>query len=626
MGRLMRIINFFVIIIWSIGAFAQNEPKLGDLSDGSRTTPVHLIQLIDEDSSVIRMDEQPLLPFSPGYTCGKCHDYEQIKQGWHFNATDTSARIGRPGIPWIYADQQTLTQIPLSFRNWPGVYKPQQIGLTTLQFVQIFGRQMPGGGAGTDTLIREREDLFRWQVSGDLEINCLSCHDGEFAHNPAEYAAQTAKQNFRWAATASSGLAFVRGSAKSMPDNYDLYWGAAPDQPQDLPPQVLYDASRFNYKNEVFFDIVRDIPNSNCYFCHSTKILNSTRNERWQFGEDVHLAAGMKCVDCHRNGLDHRIIRGYEGQTYPPESEVSHDLTCEGCHLKKAEDAHSGISGHRSPRPVHRGIPLVHFDRLTCTACHSGEWPQGQSQRVKTAIIHGLGVKGVSKSDTIIPHIISPVFIEQENGKIAPHNLFWPSFWAVQKGDMILPLSSQIVQPLTKNIIINNDSTGTGNWLNLNDSLLIRVLDSLKTVVSLQDEPVYVSGGEIYRKNSVGKISSQKHPAANPYTWVFAHDVRPAAQSLGKRGCTDCHALNSSLYFGKVEVDTPFRPGTKHFKRMIDFQSETTLQAMIFSFSFLFRPWLKYLVISAVVMIMAVVLLYGFKGLSALVKFTAAEE
>ena len=47
---------------------------LGDVSDGSRAVPVHLIKLYDEDGSVIRPNETHLLPFSTRETCGKCHD------------------------------------------------------------------------------------------------------------------------------------------------------------------------------------------------------------------------------------------------------------------------------------------------------------------------------------------------------------------------------------------------------------------------------------------------------------------------------------------------------------------------------------------------------------------------
>jgi hypothetical protein len=609
---------------------AQPQPYLGDLSDGSRATPVHLIQLIDEDSSVIRPDEQPLLPFSPKNTCGgggggKCHDYEKIKLGWHFNATDSVVLTGRPGVPWIYTDQQTFTQIPFSYRAWPGVYQPQQMGMTTLRMIQVFGRQMTGGGPGELEQNRALTDLVRWQVSGNLEINCLSCHDAGSAHDQAEYAAQTARQNFRWAAAAASGFAFVRGTAAAMPDNYDLYWGVAPDQPQDIPPQVFYDISRFNYKQEVFFDVTCDIPNRNCYFCHSTKIVDSTRSERWQMGEDVHLAAGMKCVDCHRNGLDHRIIRGYEGEINAGNRSGA-DLTCAGCHLPKSGGADRNTVVVNAPRPAHRGIPLIHFNQLTCTACHAGEWPVEKSRRIKTAITHGLGVKGINKSDRVLPHVISPVLAEQADGKLAPHNMIWPVFWAYQHADTLVPIPPSVMLPEIRNIIVNDDSSGSGNWLSLNDSLLIRVLDTLRTKSVSKVEPVFIAGGKLYRLDSNRKLVSIFHVVAEPYRWPLAHNVRPAVRALGQNGCADCHALSAPFTFGKVEIDTPLESPGNEYRRMIDFRSRTRIQALIFSFSFLFRPFLKYLILVAMGIITAVVMLYGFKGLALLVKVFSGEE
>ena len=40
--------------------------------------------------------------------------------------------------------------------------------------------------------------------------------------------------------------------------------------------------------------------------------------------------------------------------------------------------------------------------------------------------------------------------------------------------------------------------------------------------------------------------------AAAPYTWPMAHDVRPARQALGAKGCTDCHSPDSAVQYGKV--------------------------------------------------------------------------
>ena len=157
-------------------------------------------------------------------TCSECHvykhDYDVIKKGWHFNAIDPNVPPGRPGQPWIYVDAATGTQIPLSYRAWPGTFRPDQVGLSPFRFTQLFGRQMPGGGPGeVDT--KDDAEIPRQIVSGKLEINCLSCHDKDPAHDQAEYASQIAKQSFRWAATASASFAAVSGSAKEMDDTFD---------------------------------------------------------------------------------------------------------------------------------------------------------------------------------------------------------------------------------------------------------------------------------------------------------------------------------------------------------------------------------------------------------------------
>ncbi len=614
MKRLITLTVGILFFFWANQIFSQEE-KIGDIGDGSRSKLVHLIKLIDHDSSGVRLDNQPLMPFSTKQTCGPCHDYEKIRHGWHFSAGDSSVASGRPGHPWIYVDQQSSTQIPLSLRQWPGTFTPQQIGMTTLAFLQRFGRQMPGGGIGEDEDARSLDNLFRWMVSGDLEINCLSCHDAEFAYDQAEHAAQTLKENFRWTATASSAFAWVHGSARDMPLNYDIYMGTAPDIPEKVPPQVLYDNSRFNHKNEVFFDLTRKIPDENCYFCHSTKIISTEKTERWHYGGDVHLTSGLHCVDCHRNGLDHHMVRGYEDE----DDEADHfsaALSCEGCHMGNEEDSvpYAGKSG--APRPEHPGIPPVHFENMTCTACHSGEWPAPAAKNIKTSAGHALGVHGVNKSDTGLPHIMSPVFIKQSDGKIAPHNLIWPAYWAQMTGDTITPLAMDIVQPVTQALIVNDDTLHTGNWLDLKPEDIVKIIDSLQIATGTKTDLVYISGGYLHRIVEDSLLQKEEHPTAAPYAWPIGHDVRPASQSLGIRSCNDCHSTDSPLYYGRINIDSPLNQQAGLVKQMIEFQDINRVSTWIFSFSFLFRPWLKLIIIISVLIIASVLLLYSFKGLS----------
>ena len=101
-----------------------------------------------------------------------------------------------------------------------------------------------------------------------------------------------------------------------------------------------------------------------------------------------------------------------------------------------------------APVPKHAGLPAIHFERLTCTACHSGLWPGKESVRVKTSMAHGLGTYETDKSADALPHIATVVFAKGADGKIAPNNLIWPAFWASLKDDKVTPLGPDAVRPI----------------------------------------------------------------------------------------------------------------------------------------------------------------------------------
>lgn len=596
----------------------EPPPKLGDVSDGSRSVPVHLIRLYDEQNLLVRPQEELLMPFSTRQTCGPCHNYEKISKGWHFNYGDTSIAAGRPGQPWILADPVAATQIPLSLRGWQGTYRPEQVGMSTLAFVQAFGRHLPGGGIAEDENAKSAEDYMRWQVAGNLEINCLGCHDAEAGQDQAEFATQIGRQNFRWATTASSGFASVRGTAKEMPDQYDVYLNSALDYIGNIaPPTVSYDASRFNEKGEVLFDIRRRMPNAKCYYCHSNR---TAGHERFTSDEDVHMASGMLCVDCHRNGLNHMMTRGYQGEAQTKDNAELASLTCRGCHMPE-ENAHAPHSGRlAAPLPEHRGLPPIHFEKLSCTACHSGPWPNEQTARVQTSFAHALGTHQSKKAPASLPHLVAPVFVKESDGKFAPHRMLWPAFWAYEKEQEIVPIHPEIVRPLLKDFFISDTLKQPGAWATLTDSVMIAMLDTLATMDSTASAAVYVGGGKLYRLDQAHKLTAKEHEAAQPYSWPIGHDVRPAQQSLGVRGCGDCHATDAAFYFGNVETASAVQSS---FASMTEFQGTPKIFPWSFAMSFWLRPWLKFIVIVASVLLAATLLVYGLQGLSRVTKVGA---
>jgi len=638
-----------VVLVLAFAASAAPE-LLGDESDGSRAVPVHVIPLfiadpLDEEKVLkIAPDDEVLLPFSMRPTCGACHNYEIISTGWHFNAADPNVLPGRPGQPWILVDSSIATQIPLSYRPWLGTFKPEQLGITSFQFTGLFGRHMPGGGVGgidSDDI----DEIARQMVSGKLEINCLICHDADPAYDPAEYASQIARQNFRWAATGACGFASVSGSAARMPDTYEYTMPDMLDDPELmlLRPTLTYRENAFDHKNQVFFDIVREVPNERCYFCHSNVNVDKNGVEKWAADEDVHLTSGMTCVDCHREGLEHNTIRGYEGEVST--NPLASNTSCKGCHLwqKSSSEPVAGRLG--APVPEHLGIPPIHFEKLTCTACHSGPWPAQETYRGKTSRAHALGTHNVNKSPDVLPHIFYPVFAKQQSGwqpqaklgdgpRIGPHKLIWPAYWGTLKDKTVTPIALEMVRQTVGKIITKEKLSPSGDWPFLNEKDITEALNLLGKTV--EGKAVYICSGKLYYLDESDQLSEEKdHFAAKPYMWPFAHNVRPVAQSLGVRRCEDCHATDAPFFFGKVAVDSPLesRPACgadeserDSVKKMVEFQGINAFYAWAFAFSFVFRPWLKVVTLGSCAILAAVLLLYALKALACVAKVLVGND
>ena len=201
----------------------------------SRSDYVHWIELYDAKGDQIDPARPDAAPYSPVHTCGRCHDYEAIRHGYHFSTGSTSGDSSRRGEPWIWTDDRTGTQIPLSARGWPGTYDPAGLGISEWDFVLKFGRHLAGGGpgegpsaAGDPPAAADAEDAQkpakpakpakagdkaqanapagRWHLSGQLAIDCMICHAKDRSYSPDVWSDQFASLNFAWAPTAALGL------------------------------------------------------------------------------------------------------------------------------------------------------------------------------------------------------------------------------------------------------------------------------------------------------------------------------------------------------------------------------------------------------------------------------------
>lgn len=643
------------------GGFAARAGAQDELlRTDSRAPYVHRISLYDHEGEVIAPGDDR--PYSPSATCGKCHPVGQIAGGWHFNAGREGVDAGRPGEPWIWTDAALGVQAPISARGWAGTFTPEQVGLSAWEFVKRFGGHTPGGGQGApdEDAIEASDEALRWGISGRLEIDCLMCHSAAQAHDPAEQQRQIEHENLRWAPTAALGLGVVRGEARKLPDEFDPLFGPNPDRPEQRPPQVVYDATKFDPDDRVHFDLTTRIAAQRCYFCHSFRQVGPGAPPRWHSDGDVHVRAGMTCVDCHRNGIDHMITRGYEGEPAAeasalPQREATPDapaarqrgaiaqattLTCRGCHLGDGPlvDAPRGRAGRLgAPFPRHEGIPLVHFEKMSCTACHSGPWPQDAAARFQTAMNHGLGLPTRERTGQDWPTILAPIYARDAAGRVAPQRMIWPAYWGVRRGEAVEPLTIEAVTNAGRTALRERTRAKHAAQLGpLRDEEIIAMLTALQAPMH-DGTPVYVRDGATHwladrelrrRAPSAAELAdalpgpsqagaSQRAPwPGRPYLWPIGHDVRPASQSLGVRGCTDCHARDAAIYIGRLAATDEPGAEQRPLQRMHELRGDDLTLASAMSVLFGYRAWFKLLGLACAAVVALVLVRHGFAGLA----------
>ncbi|MEM7261528.1 MAG: hypothetical protein AAF488_06010 [Planctomycetota bacterium] len=516
---------------------ATNSETAGQLRTESRAPYFHRLTLYDHDGEAISPEDPEPRPYSPRATCGKCHAYETIACGWHFNAGKEGVDSGRASAPWTVVDPALGTVLPISLRDWPGTFEPEAVGLTRFDFAKRFGRHLPGGGwiEPKQRVIDETPEAVRWNISGAVEIDCMVCHDASRRHDPTQAERQLEHQNFRWIPTVALGLGRVRGKAKAVPDNYDPFDpNSAPGQ---SPPTVEYRSDKFDADERVHFDITRRPDAQQCYFCHSE---HTVGQPRWQHEGDVHLAAGLTCVDCHTNGIDHRITRGYEDEgEHRPEVATR---SCRGCHL----DDNGGHFG--APRPIHAGIPPLHLTEMSCTSCHAGLAPKEQPSIVQTSLHHALGIP--TKEPRTEPTILAPIFARDDRGVITPYRSMPVSYFAVRGDDGAwnpVPVNEwdTLRRALDDALPVLPDSPEpTRNYQSS------EFLDAILRAITTDERQYgYVARGEI--RTAAG---AEPFEAPTEIRWPIGHDVRPARQALGAGGCVDCHSADAAIFHGQTRL------------------------------------------------------------------------
>lgn len=485
--------------------------------DGSRVPPVHRFPMYDEFGQQIVPSFSQALPMSSRNTCGTCHSYSTVEQGWHFNSSLGTAPPGRPGEPWVWTDEATGTWLPLSYRRWPNTWHPEDLGMSNWRFTQIFGRHLPGGDmAEPEDDLKDPES--RWDLSGKVEINCLACHNASHEQDQGEWAKQMMRENFRWAATAAAGLGDVNGMATRVRSHWTIFDGPNRDDTEfAVAPSVDYYEDKFDSKNRTVFNIVHQPPDRNCLQCHSVTAVDTPHAN---LDGDVHMLSGLKCADCHRNGLDHKMIRGFEGEEKLPGMEHAAAFSCRGCHIGAENGSMQTVKAGRlgAPKPVHAGIPPVHFEKMACTTCHSGPMPDKDLTLVRTSRIHRIGIHGRAEWFTDAPEVVEPVFVRNDEGVIEPRRMMWPAFFGRMQGDEVIPLTPDAVSTATAGILDSQQQVA-------------RVLTAFMATrdAGTTGYPVLLAGGKAWRTNLDGKLNGEDYattPAiGESWAWRESGDV-----------------------------------------------------------------------------------------------------
>jgi hypothetical protein len=651
---------------------------------GSRSQYVHWIDLYDANSRKIDPSSESAAPYSPEKTCGRCHDYEAMTHGYHFGAIRKLGDSGRPGEPWIWSDERTATQIPLSYRDWPGTYDPETIGISPWSLVQKFGRHMPGGGPGQWPSLQEElakaqadaakaagadaeraaeaegEDAAaedevpnRWPLAGELQIDCMICHSNNHAYSMEVWQEQIDDENFAWAPTAASGLGYVDGKVSGLPDDFNP--AEVEEGSRNKLPTIKYAPDRVNDDNRVFFDVIRKPSNNACYYCHTTRVAGDQATPEWNHDEDVHVRAGMACADCHRNGIGHHTVRGFDGEQHPTGQPVA-SLSCRGCHMGEDDAGRMG-----APLPAHKGLPPLHFDKLSCTACHSGPRLTDQADPVMTALAHGLGLPSHDYSADMPPGIVAPVLLP-DGGKLYPHRMTWPALWGYLQTDQITPLDPELTYDTLRKIIrrrsgqtwpealkievedeervkllgeeraeVDEEELTEDERSKLDDVIqeetrkaflgkLAEALEALQEVIPAGATPVYVGGGKAYRLGDGGEAEAFEHEAAAAYAWRFGHDVRPARDSLGITGCFECHASGTPIFESQVTTVSPIPEEAPTTQAMYQLAGFDKFRLDAWNQSFQGRTAFKFLGFASMGIVSLMLLAYAMRGLSGLAK------
>jgi hypothetical protein len=557
------------------------------------------ISILSQDSSHEKIilkgfDGSPLtleskMPYSPKKTCGDCHNYNRITNGYHFQQgrTDGTGKIiisdtFDPTFPWNLSPgmygKYTAASMDSSQLAKKINQSPSEIDKSSFFFVQYCGACHPGGGWGEydrkGNLYYDEErkkfgyedsqgsplldgDYSRfsngdagygayWDQSGVSEADCLICHLKGYQWK--ERGATLRGKFFKYGPTAGAGWADIKMTQDESGNS------RADEVAVDYAKKEVADFENLHLQ------IVRRPPDENCWSCHATAD-GKRRGRQWSPETDVHKARGFHCISCHPSDKEHNFAKGNTLQ-----QTVRNDLnnsmsSCEDCHYKGKDK--------KAPRYKHPFSPR-HLKLIACQTCHipfhtvAADLVYENASTGSTFIYDTSSFLSNDPLDPkrsvpgVDPNIWYPAIIKWK-GRMIPTKPLVVIYWGDldPKTNVVKPILLWKIRELKKPPLKDDDGDGIPEINSLDEiKAFLKILkgkDSFGNPVA--NHPVLMKGGFLYQLNKKEEVEKTKLEQAEALDFSLSHNVRSGPDVIGARGCKECHSKKSSFFLRKILTD-----------------------------------------------------------------------
>jgi hypothetical protein len=529
-------------------------------------------------------------PYSPRKTCGSCHDYDRITNGYHFQQgrTDGAGKIVirdtfDPKYPWNLSSGMygrfSVASMDLSQLAKKVNPSPSEIDKSSFLFVQTCGPCHPGGGWGeydrTGRLYYDEEskkfgyedsggsplpdgdytpfnngnadDRAPWDQSGISEGDCFFCHLKGYLWKERE--ATLRGKFFKYGPTVGAGWADIKlshdESGNSRVDEVTV----------DYTKREVADFENFNVQ------IVRRPSDENCWSCHAVAD-GKRRGRQWNSKRDVHNAKGLQCLSCHPGNKDHNFAKGNTIQQ-TVRSDLNHTMySCEDCHYRG--------KNKNAPRHKHPFSPR-HLKIIACQACHipfqaaSADLVYDYSSSGRTLIYETYRFLSSDPLDPkkavpgMAPNLWYPA-LTKWRGRIIPVKSLVVLYWGDldPKTNVVKPIPLWKIQGLKKPPLLKDDNGDGVPEVNSPDEIRA-FLEALKEKDKFENPvavyPVLMKGGFLYQLDKKGEVEKIKHEQAEALDLSLNHNIVSGPDVIGTQGCKECHSQKSSFFLRKVLID-----------------------------------------------------------------------